>query len=370
MFADLSKLRRRRSSKWLSHPADVLPAFIAESDVELAPPVRAALHRAIALGDTGYTEPDRLFESFAAFAARRLDWSVDPALVRLVPDVVTGIVEALRVLVAPRAGVVVTPPVYAPFFDAIREAGHHVVEVPLQDDALDLDGTADAFAAGASALLLCSPHNPTGRVIARSSLETLLALAEHHRAPILSSEIHAPLTLAGATHTPLAALGESRSVTLMSASKAFNIAGLKCAVLVAGSEETAARLDLLPADLPLRAGILGVTASVAAFDHGDAWLDALLAQLAANRDMLGELLAERLPQARFRRPDAGFLAWLDCRRLGLGDDPAAAFLERGRVALQPGLTFGAQGRGFARINFATSPDLLDEVVHRMAAALS
>jgi cystathionine beta-lyase len=370
MFDDLETLRRRRSSKWVEHPPDVLPAFVAEMDVALAPPVRDALVEAIELGDLGYAEPGSVFESFAAFAARRLDWAPDPARMRLVPDVMSGIVEVLRVLTAPGDGVVITPPVYPPFFDGIPEAGRRIVEVPLADGELDLDALEAAFAAGARAFLLCNPHNPTGRVLERARLEEVAVLAARHDVLVIADEIHAPLTLSGATHTPFAALGESRSVVLASASKAFNLAGLKCAIAVAGSDAVAHELDRLPEEVRYRAGHLGVIGSQAAFEHGDAWLDALLATLDANRRRLAALLAEHLPAVGYHPPQASFLAWLDCRALGLGDDPAAAFLERGRVALEPGLRFGSQGRGFARLNIGTSDELLTEAVRRMARALA
>jgi len=369
VFADLDVLRRRRSSKWVEHPPDVLPAFVAEMDVALAEPVRDALVEAIELGDLGYTEPGRVFESFAAFAERRLGWSPEPARMRLVPDVMAAIVEVLRVLTAPGDGVVITSPVYPPFFDGITEAQRRVVEVPLAAGELDLDGLDAAFAAGARALLLCSPHNPTGRVLDRWRLEDVAALAARRDVLVIADEIHAPLTLPGAVHTSFAALGDSRSVVVTSASKAFNLPGLKCAIAVAGSDAVARELDRLPAELRYRAGLLGVIASEAAFEHGDAWLDELLAALDANRGRLAALLAQHLPAIGYRPPDASYLAWLDCRELGLGDDPAAAFLARGRVALEPGLRFGAPGRGFARLNFGTSEALLSEAVRRMAAAL-
>jgi cysteine-S-conjugate beta-lyase len=368
VFVGEDALRRRRSSKWVTHPPDVLPAFVAELDVELAPPVRDALVEAIELGDVGYTEPGGLFESFAAFAGRRLGWAPDPARMRLVPDVMAGIVEALRVLTAPGDGVVIATPAYPPFFEGIPEAGRRTVEVPLADGELDLDGLDAAFAAGARAFLLCSPHNPGGRVLSRARLEEVAALAARHDVLMLADEIHAPLTLPGAVHAPFGALGDGRWVALASASKAFNLAGLKCAIAVAGSEAVARGLDRLPSEVRYRAGLLGVIASQAAFEHGDAWLDELLAALDANRRRLAELLAEHLPAIGYRPPDASFLAWLDCRGLGLGDDPAAAFLERGRVALEPGPRFGAEGRGFARLNFGTSEALLAEAVRRMGAA--
>jgi cystathionine beta-lyase len=370
MFPDPATLRRRRSSKWVTHPPDVLPAFVAETDVAVAPPVRDALVEAVELGDLGYAEPGGLFEAFAGFSRRRFGWEPDPARVRLVPDVMAGIVEALRALTEPGDGVVITPPVYPPFFDGIPEAGRRVVEVPLRDGELDLDGLDAAFAARARALLLCNPHNPTGRVLDRATLETVAGIADRHGALVLSDEIHGPLALTGARHTPFAALGDRRAVVLTSASKAFNLAGLKCALAVAGSDEVAAGLDQMPEEVRFRAGILGVIGSQAAFEHGDAWLDDLLAALDANRRLLGELLAEQLPEVAWRASQASFVAWLDCRALGLGDDPAAAFLKRGRVALEPGPGFGAQGRGFARLNYGCSEDALAEAVRRMAAAVS
>jgi cystathionine beta-lyase len=370
VFETLETLSRRRSSKWVAHPPDVLPVFVAEMDVALAPPVRAALAEAIELGDTGYAEPGGLFEAYAGFAERRLGWSPDPARMVLLPDVMAGIVELLRVLTAPGDGVAICPPVYPPFFDGIPEAGRRVVEVPLVDGDLDLDGLEHAFAGGAArAFLLCSPHNPTGRVHDRATLDAIAALAERHGALVVADEIHAPLTLPGARHTPFAALGETRSVVITSASKAFNIAGLKCALAIAGSAEVARELRTVPEEVRYRAGLLGVIGSEAAFVHGDAWLDELLAALDANRRRLAALLDEHLPAIGYRPPDASFLAWLDCRALDLGDDPAAVLLERGRVALEPGHAFGAPGRGYARLNFGTSAALLDDAVGRMAAAV-
>jgi cystathionine beta-lyase len=230
-----------------------------------------------------------------------------------------------------------------------------------------------AFAAGARAHLLCNPHNPTGSVPHRSELEALAELADRYGVTVLSDEIHAPLTLAGATHTPYVALGgvaAERGVTLASASKAWNVAGLKCAVVVAGSDAMRAKLSTLPEETPYRCGHLGVLAAVAAFREGGGWLDGLLRRLDDNRRLLSDLLAAHLTDVDYLPPQAGYLAWLDCTGLGLGADPAARFLERGRVALSPGPTFGGPGAGFARLNMGTSPALLEEAVRRMAAAIS
>jgi cystathionine beta-lyase len=369
-FDDLSLelLRLRHSAKWKKYPPDVLPAWVAETDFPLALPIREALLAAISRDDTGYAMPGKLPQVFAGFAARRLGWEVEPARVRLVVDTMSGVLELVRGLTAPGDGVVVNPPVYAPFFMATREAGRRIVHVPLVEGRLDLDGLGRAFAAGARAYLLCHPHNPTGRTHERAELEAVAALADRYGVTVISDEVHAPMTLPGATHVPYLTVGEGVCVT--SASKTWNLAGLKCAVIVAGSEAMDARLaERIPPYLGAHASLFGVLAATAAFEHGDEWLDALLRHLDRNRVLLGELLGEHLPAVRYVPPDAGYLAWLDCSELGLGIDPAEVFLERGRVALSGGPIFGEQGRGFARVNFGTSGALLEEAVRRMALAI-
>jgi len=373
-FDDLSldELRARRSAKWVTYPADVLPVWVAEMDFALAGPVRDALQAALDRDDCGYPNPAGLGEAFAAFAARRFRWPVEPESVWLASDVVVGIAEALRLLTGPDEGVVVNPPVYPPFFSTIRELGRSVVEAPLAPGTdrfeLDLDALERAFAAGTSTFLLCNPHNPSGRVFSRAELEAVAALSERYRATVVADEIHAPLTLPGTEFTPFATIGLPRTVTVTSASKAWNLAGLKCAVIVA---EAALQDELAPLALTLRyhAGHLGVLATIAAFEQGEPWLDELVAYLDDNRRLVGELLAELVPQVRYIQPEGGYLAWLDCRALGLGDDPAEAFLERGRVALSPGPAFGSQGRGYARLNFGTSRAILRDAVARIASSV-
>jgi cystathionine beta-lyase len=371
----LDLLRRRTSAKW-TVPPDVLPAWVAELDVPLSEPIRQALLEAIELGDTGYAEPDGLPAAFAEFAGPRLGWTVDPGQVFIIPDVMVGVAEILRVGTPAGAGVVINPPVYPPFFDTIEEAGRTVVEVPLARSSagweLDLDGLAAAFRGGARAYLLCSPHNPTGRVWAAAELQQIAELAARYDVLVLSDEIHAPLTLAGARHTPYLALGGTapeHGIVFSSASKAWNLPGLKCAVAVTAAAQTRALLKRLPAEVPARAGIFGVRAGVAAFGDNGPWLDALLVHLDRNRRLLAGLLAERLPEIRYRPPEASYLAWLDCTGLDIGADPAGVFLDRGRVALQRGLDFGAPGAGFARLNIGTSLALMTEAVDRMAAAV-
>ena len=373
---DLGRLRRRRSEKWRLHAPDVLPAFIAEMDYDLAEPVLAALRAAVDLSDCGYATPGGLGETFAAFAAARHGWAVDPGRVHLVPDVMAGVDVLLQLATEPGDGVVINTPVYPPFFAHIANGHRRVVEVPLVRAEgrweLDFAGLEAAFAAGARGYLLCNPHNPTGRVFSADDLDRIASLAHAYGVIVLADEIHASLTLPGARHTPFVSLGGAAAehgITLASASKAFNVAGLKGAVAVAGSPAGQRLLARLPASCQYGAGLFGVLASLAAWSSAGDWLDALLGQLDHARAEFGRLLGERLPEAGYTPPEASFLAWVDCTRLGLGPEPVRAFLDRGRVALGRGLDFGAPGDGFVRVTIGTSSALLADIVDRMAAAV-
>ncbi|WP_433184198.1 MalY/PatB family protein [Actinoallomurus sp. CA-150999] len=372
---ELTDLRERRSVKWSAHPPDVLPMVIAEMDTPLAEPIAAALTSAIARGDTGYATSGRLPEAFADFAADRYGWRPAQDAIRLVPDVMYGIREVMEVVSEPGDRVVVNTPGYPPFFYWLERIGRQVVHNPLVSGPdgfrLDLDRLERDFAAGARAYLLCSPHNPTGRVFTREELLAVAALADRYDVRIVADEIHAPLTHPGARHIPFASLdapAAARAIVVASASKAWNLPGLKAALVVPGPE---ARADVatIHEEVSEAAGLFGVIASEAAFTHGRPWLADLIDALDANRRLLGDLLAAHLPDIGYHRPQATYLAWLDCRALGLGDDPTQAFLRDGRVALYPGPRFGEAGHGFARLNFATAPDRVTEAVHRMAAAL-
>ncbi len=374
----VTELRRRGSYKWRAFPDDILPAFVAEMDFPLAPPVAAAIVDAVALGDAGYAWPiQELGEAVSGFLQARFQWTVEPTDVTLLPDVMVGITEVLRLAVNPSGGVVINTPVYPPFFNHIVEAGCKVVEAPLADSPhgyeLDFATLERAFTSGGGVYLLCNPHNPTGRVFSRSELERIAELAELHDVLVLSDEIHAPLALQGAVHTPFLSLGEyaaERAVAFISASKAWNIPGLKCAQVVATSDATRALVGRLPEGMGFRAGNLGVIASIAAYRDGSPWLDELLAVLDRNRRLLGDLLAEHLPAVRYAPPQGTYLAWLDCRGLGLEDEPVDVFRERGRVALGPGPKFGAHGTGHVRVTMGTSAGILRTIVERMRSAVA
>jgi cysteine-S-conjugate beta-lyase len=367
----LDVLRQRRSSKWQTYAKDVLPLTVAEMDVNLAPPVAEVLAEAVRRSDTGYGQaaPD-LGRAVARFAGRRWNWDIDPAQVTGVTDVGVGVVELLRALTRPGDAVAISPPVYPPFFDWGPEAGVRLLEVPLAHDGgwrLDLAALERAFATHPAAYVLCNPHNPVGRVHTPDELAALVRLARIYKVTLISDEIHGPLVLPGATFTPLLTVPGAADVTVMSASKAWTLAGLKCAAVVTASPGLAA--DRLPPDTRWRVGHLGVLAAVAAYTEGEAWLDDLLVTLDQRRAHLGRLLATQLPQVNWHPPEATFLAWLDCSAIGPDDTAWEQFLDRGRVALEPGLRFGAPGSGYARLNFGTSEAILDEAISRMAAAL-
>jgi cystathionine beta-lyase len=367
----LEELRERRSAKWTWYGNDVLPAWVAEMDFRVAPAIREALAQAVELDDLGYASADAagLGTAFAGFAQRRFDWEVDPAQVTPLNDVVSGLYDFVRVLTEPGDGVIINPPVYHPFFPVITETGRTVVEAPLGDgSAVDLDAIEAAFADGARALILCNPHNPTGRVLGRDELGQIAEIAAAHDGWVLADEIHSPMVFAEAEHVPFTTVSDAaaeRGIVLTSASKAFNTAGLKCAVAITASATAAAAAERLP-EIAKHCGHFGVITSVAAWESSDEWLDEMVSVLDSNRKLLADLLDEHLPQVGYELPQAGYLAWLDCRALGLGDDPAEVLRERAKVALSSGPQFGTGGAGHARLNFATSPELLAEIVTRIA----
>lgn len=371
----VERLKARTSVKWRHYAPDVLPMWVAEMDVDLADPIREALERAIRDGDTGYPGSTPFVESFVEFASARWDWpTLDAASVRPVSAVIPGYTDALLLAAGPGGTVVVTSPVYPPFYSYLREAGLTVVEARLTADMrLDPQTVDDALGRAAAenapglAILLCNPHNPGGTLHTRAELATLAEVAARHGATVVADEIHAPVIYAPGTFVPYLSV-DPTGMALHSASKAWNLAAVPSALLIFGAEASGHR-DTFKAGAHHWPTHFGAIAQTAAYRDGGPWLDALIAGLDANRHQLGELLAEHLPSVGYTTPEATYLAWLDCSALGLGDDPAAAFLERGRVALNSGPTFGTGGAGHVRLNFATRPDLLEEGVRRMASTL-
>ncbi len=374
----LARLRRLEGVKWRRHGGDVLACWVADMDLGTAPAITDELARAIADMDFGYhsTVYGELRSAFVDRMARRHGWQVDRSRVVLLGDVLQGIEASLWWGTEPGDGVILHSPVYPPFWAAVRSTGRTIVEHPLRFDGerwrFDEAALAQVEAARPRAMILCNPHNPTGRCLERSELEQVAELAERLDLLVISDEIHAELVHPGGTHIPFASLGAElarRTVTVTSASKSFNLAGLKCAFAVADHDGLAERFASLPTHLLGSVNALGARANLAAYRDGDGWLTTTMGTLTANRDRLVRRLDDELPGVLAGVPEATYLAWLDVRRFDLGPAPAAALVDRAKVALSEGAEFGAGGEGFVRVNFATTPELLDEILDRLIGAL-
>ena len=373
-IAPIERLRQERSSiKWTRFMPDVLPLFVAEMDYSIAEPIAEAVIARVRASDVGYLDgPGKLTPAFQRFALSRWRWLVAAERIHIATDVSVGIVETFRLAFGHGGRVLIAPPVYPAFFELIDEVGAERVEVPLIETGgswdLDLVGIEAAFASGIDVFLLCNPHNPIGVVFSRASLSAVADLAARYDVLVISDEVHAPLAFPGVQFTPFSLIAEgrgARSVTVTSASKGWNLAGTKCSLVIAGDRHTARMLDRLPDEVACRTSILGLHANIAAFGCTD-WLDDAVEHIVSNDRLLADLLATHLPAVTYHRPQASYLAWLDLRELGLGDDPTATLLNEAKVALNAGITFGEAGQGFARLNLACDPDTLREAVARIA----
>jgi cystathionine beta-lyase len=283
-------------------------------------------------------------------------------------DVIQGVRSSVHHLSSPGDGIVLHMPSYHPFIGTIEEMDRRLIPVSRSDDGFDYDDLEARLSSdSASMWILCHPHNPLGHVFDRAELERVAEIAHRFDLTVISDEIHADITMPGAVHIPFESLGadvSARTVTVTSASKAFNLAGLRWAVLHAGSDRMQEALEALPGHYLGAPNVMAVAATVAAWTDGGEWLDAVLDVIDENRRSMCDLLARHLPGVEYDPPQATYLAWLDCRALDLGDDPSETFRERG-VELSPGPQFGPQGLGHARINLATSPRILADTVAAM-----
>lgn len=376
---DLEICRLKNAEKWRLYPRDVMPVWVADMDFAVAPAIQKVLETALERSDWGYPEDPRrsgIPEAFAERMERKFRWSLNPDRVEVLSEVVQGIYIALLQLSEPGDGVLVQTPIYPPFLQSVRETGRTLIEVPLVDGpggyALDLDRTRALCAQNARVLLLCNPHNPTGRVFTSVELEGLASLVLEHDLIVLSDEIHADLVYPGFAHIPFASLSpeiEKRTVTFYSASKAFNIAGLRCAVAAFGSENLQRGFCGTPRHA--RGGLSqpGLLATQAAWSSGEPWLEEVLSVLRQNRDYVVSEFPKALPGLSMHAPEATYLAWLDCGGLGLKPSPYQYFLDKGRTGFSKGAAFGSPGKDFVRLNFATSQEILDEVLSRCSASL-
>ena len=374
---DLDRVRNRPGIKWERHGDDVLCAWVADMDLEVPEFITNAVIERINSGGLGYgfyDEPIPVLEAFRDRMRNAFDWRVEVSEIIRVHDVIQGLELVLDTLVPPGAGVVVQTPVYPPFYSSIEGVGRRWVANPLVEMetgwSLDFEHLESvASQQDVSALLLCHPHNPSGFVMDKTDLAQVIEIADRHDLLVISDEIHCDLVYAPNEHLPTASISElaaQRTVTLIAATKTFNMAGLRMAFVHTASEKYLPSLQQIRPRMIGGINGLGQVATVAGWEHGDAWLSELVAGLDRNRHLLGELLNDYLPAVHYRLPEATYLAWLDCRELGLGDDPAEIFLAQNKVALSSGPDFGIEGLGYVRLNFATSPEMLQMIVERMA----
>ncbi len=377
----LDALRRRTGVKWTDYPEDVIPAWIADLDFPVAEPIKQAIKDVMAREDFGYIARDaqqKLAEAYSERMQTRCGWAPDPQLTQSFGDLIQALRAAVETFSTPGDGVVIQTPIYHPFLDIVSELDRVLVDNPLQVGeqgfAVDIDGLERAVTSDTRMLLLCNPHNPTGRVLTRRELEQIASIAITNNLVVVSDEVHSDLVFPGHEHIPIASLNPEiarRTITLSSASKAFNIAGLKCALMHFGHADLMNRhLERFHPRLLGPPNVFGIEATLAAWRSGDDWLAALMEQLDHNRSRIREVLDERAPEIRYFPPEASFLAWLDCTALGLEGAPHDFFLEEARVALSDGREFSSYTDNFVRLNFATPPPVLDEMLDRMMTAVA
>lgn len=365
----LGELRRRRSSKWRDRPPNGLPAWVAESDFPLAPHVKQALVDAVELGDTGYSAvaAGELADAFAGFARRHWNWHVEPDCITPIPDVIAGVERVLRKVTRPGDRVALFLPAYQPFFETLRECGLrvHPLRFTAGDGSWEIDYAmlTAAFASGVRVLLLTNPHNPTGKVFTVAELRRIAQIASRHNVFVISDEVHGPLVLTG-RHTPWLSLDEpsaANSVAVTGAAKAFNLAGLKCSVMIT-SGSARGIVDQLPGEFRAMTGHLGVLASTAAYSSEDAWLAGQIEHLRRNRDAIAEWLVTQ-PQVRWIPPQATYLALLDLRDTRLANSPAEALQRQCGLAVIDGTEFDPEmGHGWIRVNFGTTTSILSMIL--------
>ena len=371
---DLAELQKLHSSKWLRYASDVLPMHVAEMDFEVDAGVRAVLAEMVTKSDLGYLGPiPEVPDAFVGFAQRHWGWTPDAAQIRMTTDVGVGVVEVIRALSKPGDKVIINSPVYHSFYMWLDELKLTTVDAPLIHEGdnwkLDLAAIEAQFKAGARFILLSSPHNPVGRIHTLEELTAIAELSNKYNAYVISDEIHAPLTYADEKFIPYLSIpaGQRRGIVVTSSSKAFNFAGLKAAIIITQNQEMFEELNVMPEANHWRASLLGGFAMAKAFRDGDKWLAETMTQLDHNRKLVRELLAKYLPKAKYVIPQNSYLAWIDISCLGLGDNASELLIENQKVAFNPGTEFGAQYGVYIRLNFATSPEIIEEGIKRLSS---
>lgn len=376
-------LRARRNSKWNQYGPDVLPAFVAEMDFSVAKPIQSAIERIVREGDYGYPMRDgqradrAVANAFVTRMKSRFGWQLSPDLVVPMADLVQGTYAPILAFSEPGDGVILQTPNYPPFREAIATTERRLIPLPMRDQgdrhAFDMDELKSLVTKDTRIFVLCNPQNPTGRVFSREELLALAAFVIEHDLIVISDEIHSDLVYSSTQqHIPFASLGPdiaARTVTLNSATKSFNIPGLRCAIMAFGSAELQSRFHKrIPLKLTGAGNIVGIDATVAAWTECQPWLDAVMAHLGKARDRVKEVLSREAPEIHFHAPEATYLAWLDCSKLRLSMPAFQFFHDHAKIGLSAGETFDPPAAQFVRLNFATSMPILDEILDRMVTA--
>lgn len=371
--------RNTDSVKWGLFEKDVLPLWVADMDFTSPPAVIEALQQRVAHGVFGYAlESMGLKELVAARMEALHGWKITPEDILLVPGVISGFNLACQAVTQPGESILLQPPVYPPFFDAPVKASARAVFNPILAGSdghyfVDVDAFSSSIERDTKAFLLCNPHNPLGRVFTRQELLGMAQICLRRGMVIISDEIHCDLVYRGYQHVPMASLDEeiaASTVTLIAPSKTFNIAGLDCSMLICTNNGLMKRIRQARRGLMGGVNLLGMTAAAAAYREGGDWLAEIMTYLEANRDHLIAYLKAHLPQIHMAKPEATYLAWLDCRALALDVSPCEHFQRHARVALNNGADFGEPGNGFVRLNFACARETLDEALERMRSSLT
>ncbi|WP_320202762.1 MalY/PatB family protein [Agrobacterium rosae] len=378
-MVDFDRVVERRgtgSSKWSKYGADILPMWVADMDFPSAPEIVDAIKSRLEHPCLGYgVARDELRACIVADLQAKYGWTITPEDIVFLPGVEPGFNMALKAMLAPDDGVLVQTPVYRPILNAPGHWDMKRIEAPLvaTDSGYKLDfGDFSSKLKQSRAFLLCNPQNPTGKVFTREELGTIADLCESHDTLIISDEIHCDLLFDGRKHFPIASLSPeagNRTITLMSAAKTYNIAGLKTAFAIVQNREMRERYVQYRLGMVDSVNILGLEATLAAYRHADTWKSGMLSYTQANRDFLTTELAKHVPQIRLIKAEATFLAWLDCSALGLQPDPQNFFLEHGKVGFSAGSEFGAEFSNHLRVNFGCPRVLLEEGLQRMVRAL-
>ena len=371
----LDILHKRTSAKWTGSPSDILPMPVAEMDFEIDPAIKARMHALVDASDTGYAGNNvELRMNLAGFAKKAWNWELDPEQISTCGDVGVGMVEVGRAVTKPGEKVMINTPVYLNMRNWADRLNLEVVDAQMHKDGmhytLDFDAIEAGYKSGVKAHFLCNPHNPTGTVFTKEELGRLADLAKKYGVMVLSDEIHAPITYEKGAFVPFLSVSETArevGICVTSASKAWNLAGLKCAQIITQHEKTKAIIDAMPMGVRFGASHFGVHAGAVAFTCTD-WLEGALKTLDRNRKLLASLLAEKLPQVHYRVPDCSYLAWLDVTELGLGEDPAKTIFDQGKLYVNSGILFGPQSANFVRMNFGTSAEIITEGVNRLVKA--